>query len=99
VGLPLNDRRSVRLDWLRRFGLYRFSMRRWRNVLFTDESRFTLQQAHGRKGVYRRRGELYADACVEERGRFGGGSFMVWGGIVYCRKMPLVVINGNLNAV
>jgi hypothetical protein len=79
VGLPLNDRRSVRLDWLRRFGPYRFSMRRWRNVLFTDESRFTLQQVDGRKRVYRHRGELYADACVDERGRFGGGSFMVWG--------------------
>jgi hypothetical protein len=80
VGLPLNDRRRrVRLDWLQRFGLYRFSMSRWRNVLFTDESRFTLQRADGRKCVYRRRGERYADACVVERDRFSGvGRHRIW---------------------
>lgn len=100
VGLPLTDRRrGVRLNWLQRFGPHRFSMRQWRKVLFTDESRFTLQRADGRKRVYRRRGERYADACVVERDRFGGGSVMVWGGIAYGHKMPLIVINGNLNAV
>ena len=29
-----------------------------------DESRFTLYRADGRRRVYRRRGELFADACV-----------------------------------
>jgi hypothetical protein len=64
-------------------------MRQWRNVLFTDQSRFTLQRADGRKRVYRRCEERYADVCMVERDRFGGGSVMVWGGITY----------GNLNAV
>ena len=56
-------------------------MRQWRRVLFTDESRFTLYRADGRHCVYLRCGERFADACVVERDRFGGGSVMVWGGV------------------
>ena len=74
-------------------------MRRWRRVMFTDESRFSLYRSDGRKGVYRRRGERFADACVVERDRFGGASVMVWGGISHGVKSPLVVLNQNLNAV
>jgi transposase len=34
-----------------------------------------------------------------ERRAFGGGSVMVWGGITATGRTPLVVVNGNLNAV
>ena len=34
-----------------------------------------------------------------ERREFGGGSVMVWGGITSTGRKPLVIINGNLNAV
>ena len=44
---------------------------------FTDESRFTLFRPDGRRRVYQRRGERIADACVDERDTFGGGSVMV----------------------
>jgi transposase len=37
--------------------------------------------------------------CIIERGRFGGGSVMVWGGIAYGRRMQLHIIRGNLNAI
>ena len=53
----------------------------------------------GRRRVYRRRGERFADACVLERDRFGGGSVMVWGGIYHVLKSPLIVIAGNLTGV
>ena len=100
VGPPLTPRRrQVRLDWMRRHGPNRFGMRRWRRVMFTDESRFSLYRSDGRKRVYRRRGERFADACVVERDRFGGASVMVWGGISHGVKSPLVVLNQNLNAV
>jgi hypothetical protein len=62
-------------------------MRQWRQVFFTDESRFTLFRPDDR-----RRGEHFADACVLERDRFGGGSVMVWGGISHGLKSPLIVI-------
>lgn len=55
-------------------------------------------------------GQMVVNACTDavenvklthvvERYCFGGGSVMVWGGIAYGEKMPLVVINGNLNAL
>ena len=74
-------------------------MRQWRRVLFTDESRFTLYRADGRRRVYRRRGERFADACVVERDRFGGGSVMVWGGIAHGIKSQLIIVAGNMTAV
>ena len=42
--------------------------------------------------------EHFADACIIERGRFGGGSVLVWGGIMGGNKTRLIVINGNINA-
>ena len=67
--------------------------------MFSDESRFSLQQSDRRR-VYRRLGERYSDACVREVDRFGGGGFvMVWCGISHGVKTPLVVIQGNLIAV
>ena len=66
--------------------------------MFTDESRFNLSFAGGRIRVFRRRGERFADNCLLERDRFGGGSVMVWGGIMGGRKTDLIVITGILNA-
>ena len=43
-------------------------------------------------------GNVFADNCLNERDRFGGGSVMVWGGIIGRRKTNLIVVQGNLNA-
>ena len=94
VGLPLTQARKLRrMAWLTAHAPRLFPMRRWRRVLFTDESRFTLYRA------YRRRGERFADACVVERDRFGGGSVMVWGGIAHGIKSQLIIVAGNMTAV
>ena len=95
VGLPLTQaRRLRRMAWLTAHAPRLFTMRQWRRVLFTDESRFTLYRADGRRRVYRRRGERFADACVVERDRFGGGSVMVWGGIAHGIKSQLIIVAG-----
>ena len=77
-----------------------WTRQRWRTLLFTDESRFVLSRADGRVRLYRRRNERDADCCVLQRDRWvwGGGSVMVWGGIAYGYRTPLVVMDGNLNA-
>ena len=86
VGLPLTQaRRLRRMAWLTAHAPRLFPMRQWRRVLFRDESRFTLYRADGRRRVYR-----FADACVVERDRFGGGSVMVWGGIAHGIKSQLI---------
>ena len=41
---------------------------------------------------------VFVELCISERGRFGGGSVLVWGGIMGGNKTRLIVINGNINA-
>lgn len=53
----------------------------WRNILFTDESRFCVSHCDGRVRVWRRRNERYADQNVLEVNVWGGPSIMIWGGI------------------
>ena len=55
-----------------------------------------LQCIDRRMRIYRRRGERFAGACVEELGRFGGGSVMVWGGISFYNRIHLIIVNSNL---
>ena len=59
---------------------------------------FNLSHAGRRERVDRRRGERFADECVIERDRFGGGSVLVWVWIMGGWKTLLIVINGNINA-
>ena len=100
VGLPLTPaRRQRRLDWLVAHSPRNFPTRQWRQAFFTDESRFTLYCADGRRRVYRRREERNTDACVVERDKFGGGSVCVWVGVSYGFKSRLIVIDGNLTGV
>ena len=48
--------------------------------------------------VYRRNGERYADNCVVELDRLGGGGVMVWGAINCSFRAHLLIIHGNLTA-
>ena len=66
--------------------------------MFSDECYFNLSHADGRERVYPRRGERFADACVIERDRFGGGSVLIWDGIMGGNNTRLIVIKGNINA-
>ena len=89
--------KRARLAWSQEH--LRWTRQEWRNVLFSDESRFSLTTADGRLMVYRRRNERYAEACMLQRDSYGGGgSIMVWGGISHDHRTALVVIEGGLNA-
>ena len=53
VGLPLNRaHHTCRMAWVTAQAPRRFPMRQWRRVFFTDESRFTLFRADGRRHLY-----------------------------------------------
>lgn len=89
-------RRERRLNWARTHR--NWTLQRWRGVLYSDESRICLDRPDRRLRVWRRRGERYSDPCILEQDRWGGVSILVWGGITYHSRTPLVVIDGNLNA-
>ena len=94
--VPTARHRAARLQWAQRH--FRWGRQQWARVLFSDESKFNLSHHDVQIRVFRRRGECFADNCLIERDRFGGGSVMVWGGIMGKRKTNLIVVQGNLNA-
>lgn len=51
--------------------------RRWSRVMFSDESRFTLDFLDRRSRVWRRVNERHDNVNVTRHNRFGGGSVMV----------------------
>ena len=81
--------RQSRLQW----ALQRRNWRnqQWRNVVFSDESRYCISTEDGRTRVWRRRGERFNDDCMLERDPWGGPSIMVWGGIGLNSKLGPVI--------
>jgi len=51
----------------------------WNDVLFSDESKFTLFNSDGRSFVWREKGLRNSKEYVKSTLKFGGGSVMVWG--------------------
>lgn len=95
IRIPLTPHhRRARMAFCRNH--QRWNRQQWGRVLFTDESRFTLSNSDARRRVWRRVGDRYIDACVQEHDRYGGGSVMVWGGFHLHGRTPLYLIQGNL---
>lgn len=98
VRVPLTQRhRQARMAFCRNH--QRWNRQQWGRVLYTDESRFTLSNSDARRRVWRRVGERYADACIQEHDRHGGGSVMVWAGFHLHGRTPLYHIEGNLTGI
>ncbi|KAF2889745.1 hypothetical protein ILUMI_16428 [Ignelater luminosus] len=75
-----------------------WTLRQWGNVLFTDESRFSLHGNDRRPLVWRRPGERFRQNFVRPVAAYNGRSVMVWGGVSQTWKIPLVIIRENLTA-
>ncbi|GFS51291.1 transposable element Tcb1 transposase [Trichonephila clavipes] len=67
-------------------------------VVFIDESRIYLQHHDGRIRVWRHRGERMLNSCVMHHHTGPALGIMVWGGIGYHSRTPLVYIAGTLNS-
>jgi hypothetical protein len=71
----------------------------WKNVLFTDESRFNPRSPDGCEKVWRRPGERYSQCCISPRTGYNGGSIMIWAGISLEVHIDLVFVeNGAMTA-
>lgn len=94
--LPLTPQhRRARLAWCRARATW---TREWRNVVFSDESRFCYGSDSHRRRVWRRRGDRSNPAVTVERPTARQRGIMVWGAIAYDGTSPLVRIQGTLNA-
>ena len=88
------ERRRYRKLWCQQH--LRWTQQQWKSVVFTDEPRFCLNMHDARARVWRHRGERYANCCVRQVDRWRGGSVMVWGGISWRHKTPLVIVDGSM---
>lgn len=90
VPMLTDAHRRARLEYARTH--INWTQRQWRQVLFTDESRFCLFTNDRRIRVWRRRNERIDRACVAAVRAFHGGSIMVWAGITMTQRTDLVII-------
>ena len=51
----------------------------WKRVVWSDENKINCLGSDGRKQTWKRAGERLSDRLVEGTVKFGGGSVMLWG--------------------
>ncbi|GFU41485.1 transposable element Tcb2 transposase [Trichonephila clavipes] len=96
VCIPLTPRhRAARRRWAAEHRDW--EQHDWSQVLFTDESRFSLECDTRRVLVWRDRGTRNKPAIVRERSQYRRAGWMVWGGISIGGRTDLKIIrNGTL---
>ncbi len=70
----------------------------WKNVAWSDESRFLLQHSDGRVRIWRKEHESMDPSCLVSTVQAVGGGVMVWGIFSWHTLCPLVPIEHRLNA-
>ncbi|GFX77115.1 transposable element Tcb1 transposase [Trichonephila clavipes] len=79
----------LRLTWSREHALW--TPQQWSCVMFSDESRFSLQSDSCRTLIWRAPGTRYHQENIIERHRYGGAGWLVWGGIILGSRTDLHV--------
>ena len=68
--------KQKRLKWAKEHE--KWTVKQWKKVLWTDESKFQLFGQNRRVFVRRQNGERMTDGCVVPTVKHGGGSVLVW---------------------
>ncbi|GFY01878.1 transposable element Tc1 transposase [Trichonephila clavipes] len=79
----------LRLTWSREHALW--TQQQWSCVMFSDESRFSLQSDSRRTIIWRAPGACYHQEDTIERHRYGGAGWLVRGGIILGSRTDLHV--------
>ncbi|GFT00068.1 transposable element Tcb1 transposase [Trichonephila clavipes] len=87
-------RLRLRLTWSREHALW--TPQQWSCVMFSDESRFSLQSDSRRTLIWRAPGTRYHQENTIERHRYGGAGWLVWGGIILGSRTELHVQSGHI---
>ncbi|GFU13945.1 transposable element Tcb1 transposase [Trichonephila clavipes] len=91
----IQNHRRLRRQWCNERRMW---VVEWNEVVFTDESRICLQHHDGRIRVWSPRRVRMLNSCVMHRNTGPAPGIMVWGGIGYHSRTPLVRIAGTLNS-
>ncbi len=67
----------------------------WKNVAWSDESRFLLRHSDGRVRIWHKEHESMDPSCLVSMVQAGGGGVMVWGIISWHTLGPLVPIEAS----
>ncbi|GFV04904.1 transposable element Tcb1 transposase [Trichonephila clavipes] len=92
--LVLGRNASKRLQWCRDH--LNWAQLQWEQVIWSDESSFTLFQTTGRVFVWQTPTEAFHVDCLVPTVKHGGGSVMVWAAISSRGSGPLVVLRGMI---
>ncbi|GBL74437.1 Transposable element Tcb2 transposase [Araneus ventricosus] len=87
------QQRRARLCWAREH--VSWTRQQWAFVLFTDESRFTLESDSGSLLIWREQRTRYHQSNTLERHSYRGGGSMVWAGISLGGHTDLHVFHGG----
>lgn len=95
ICIPLtNAHRGARNAWCREHNTW--TMEQWSQVLFTDESGYSLNSVSSHVMIWLEPGTRYLPTNILERDKYGGGGIMVWGGIIMGSRTPLHVFDRGI---
>ncbi|GFX82560.1 transposable element Tcb2 transposase [Trichonephila clavipes] len=83
-----------RLTWSREHALW--TPQQWSCVMFSDESRFSLQSDSRRTLIWRAPGTRYHQENTLQQHRYGGAGWLVWGGIILVSRTDLHVQSATM---
>ncbi|KFM77127.1 Transposable element Tcb1 transposase, partial [Stegodyphus mimosarum] len=86
----------LRLAWSREHALW--TPQQWACVMFSDESRSSLQSDSRRTFIWRTPGTRYHQENIIERHRYGGAEVRVWGGIILGSRTDLHIQIGTMTS-
>ena len=74
-----------------------WTMDDWKRVVWSDETKINRLGSDGRKWVWKKAGEGLSDRLVQGTQKFGGGSLMMWGCMLWDGVGYACRIDGNMN--
>lgn len=89
------EQRIKRLNWC--LEKKDWSVRKWKNIIWSDESRFTIFKNDGPGRVWRTPGTRFNIENLRPTVKHGGGGVMMWGCFSGKGIGPLVKIDGKMN--
>ena len=87
--------RKERLDFAIRHQYW--TLEDWKKVILSDETQINSLGSDGRKWVWKKAGEGLSDRLVEGTLKFGGGSLMIWGYMLWDGVGDASKIDGRMD--